>query len=417
MPALNRILLIISGSIAAYKSLELIRLLKKNQIAVSAILTKGGAEFITPLAVSSLTGEQTYTDLFSLKDEVEMGHIRLSREADLILVAPASAELIAKMVQGHADDLASATLLAANKPIVLAPAMNHAMWSNPATKRNIAQLKKDGVQIIEPVEGEMACGEYGVGRMAEVEDIFKAILNSPTLTLPPPAGGGWEGGTSLKGKRAIVTAGPTYEAIDPVRFIGNHSSGKQGYAIAAALAKAGADVTLISGPTSLNSSAHVTRIEVTTAEEMLKATTKALPADIAVFSAAVSDWRVKKPATQKLKKRASKSAPELVLEETPDILATIGAHNKRPTLVIGFAAETENVLKNAEEKRRRKNADWLLANDVSDGKIFGAADTELFFISSGKPENWGTLSKEKAASKLVEKMESFFEGKRIQRIK
>lgn len=404
MFAPNRILLIISGSIAAYKSLELIRILRKQNIAVSVILTKGGAEFITPLAVSSLTGEHTYTDLFSLKDEVEMGHIRLSREADLIVVAPASAELMAKMVQGHSDDLASATLLAANKPIMLAPAMNHAMWSNPATRRNVAQLKKDGIHFIEPVEGEMACGEYGVGRMAEVEDILKSILSLKS-----------EG--PLAGKKALVTAGPTHEAIDPVRFIGNHSSGKQGYAIAGALAKAGADVTLISGPTALPSPLNVKRIDVTSAEEMLKATLTSLPVDIAVFSAAVSDWRAKKPASQKLKKRTSKSTPELTLEETPDILATVGTHSKRPLLVIGFAAETENLLKNAEEKRRQKNTDWLLANDVSGGKVFGQTDTELVFISTGKPENWGNLSKENAASRLVEKIESFFSGKKIRQIK
>ncbi|MFO1242302.1 MAG: bifunctional phosphopantothenoylcysteine decarboxylase/phosphopantothenate--cysteine ligase CoaBC [Rickettsiales bacterium] len=407
MTSQSRILLIISGSIAAYKSLELIRLLRKRNITVSAILTKGGSEFITPLAVSSLTGQQTYTDLFSLKDEVEMGHIRLTREADLVVVAPASAELITKMAQGHADDLASATLLASNKPILLVPAMNHAMWSNPATKRNVALLKKDGVQFIDPVEGEMACGEYGIGRMAEVEDIAEAIRAAFTVKKTGP----------LAGKKAIVTAGPTYEAIDPVRFIGNRSSGKQGYAIAASLAKAGADVALISGPSSLTPPADVTRISVTTAEEMLRATMHALPADIAVFSAAVSDWRVKKPSAQKLKKRTSKAAPSLTLEETPDVLATIAAHTNRPTLVVGFAAETEQLLAYAEEKRRRKKADWILANDVSEGKIFGEAETELFFISTGKPENWGTLSKEKAAAKLVEKIELFFEGKKLKRIK
>lgn len=399
----TRILLIISGSIAAYKSLELIRLLKKKSIAVSAILTKGGSEFITPLAVSSLTGEQTYTDLFSLKDEVEMGHIRLSREADLIMVVPASAELIAKMAQGHSDDLASATLLAANKPILLAPAMNHAMWSNPATKRNVAQLKKDGVLFVEPVEGEMACGEYGVGRMAELEDILAAMTTRKS--------------GPLLGKKAIVTAGPTHEAIDPVRFLGNHSSGKQGYAIAEALAAAGAEVTLISGPSSLAAPANVTFVSVVTAEEMLKATLRALPSDIAIFSAAVSDWRVKTPASQKLKKRVSQSPPKFTLEETPDILSTIAAHTKRPALVVGFAAETEKLVKNAEDKRRRKHTDWILANDVSGGKVFGEADTELYFISSAKPEAWGKQTKRAAAEKIVQKIELFFTGKKIRQIK
>lgn len=410
MTAQTRILLIISGSIAAYKSLELIRLVKKKKIAVSAILTKGGSEFITPLAVSSLTGEQTYTDLFSLKDEVEMGHIRLSREADLIMVAPASAELIAKMAQGHSDDLASATLLAANKPILLAPAMNHAMWSNHATKRNVAQLKKDGVQFVDPVEGEMACGEYGVGRMAEVETIVAAISATLSSTSSKPQG-------LLSGKKAIVTAGPTHEAIDPVRFLGNHSSGKQGYAIAEALAAAGAEVTLISGPSSLAAPANVKFVSVITAEDMLKATTRALPADIAVFSAAVSDWRVKTPASQKLKKRVSQSPPKFTLEETPDILSTIAAHAKRPALVVGFAAETENLVKNAEDKRRRKHTDWILANDVSGGKVFGEADTELYFISSAKPEAWGKITKRAAAEKLVEKITRHFQQKPVRRVK
>ena len=438
MPAPKRILLIISGSVAAYKSLELIRLFKKQNISISAILTKGGAEFITPLAVSSLTGEPTHTDLFSLKDEVEMGHIRLSREADLIIVAPASADLITKMANGNSDDLASATLLAANKPIYIAPAMNHAMWSHPATKRNIAQLKKDGIHIIDPVAGEMACGEYGIGRMAEPEAIFEAaasVLFEQASTVPSPIGGGlgWGHGghgadqapllgeerrfQPLSGKRAIVTAGPTQEAIDPVRYLGNHSSGKQGYAIAAALAEAGADVTLISGPTSLPAPSGVTLKQVTTAEEMLNQATRSLPADIAAFAPAVADWRAKKPAAQKLKKRTSQTPPTLTLEETPDILAAIAKHVKRPNLVIGFAAETEALLKHAKEKRTKKNADWLLANDVSGGKIFGNDKTELHFISAAAQENWGALSKSEAAGKLVEKIIAHFDKKGVRRVK
>lgn len=402
-----RILLIISGSIAAYKSLETIRLLKKEGAEVNAILTRGGAEFITPLAVSSLTGNQTYTDLFSLKDEVEMGHIRLSREADLILVAPASADLIAKMAQGNCDDLASATLLAANKPIFVAPAMNHKMWDHPATKRNIKQIASDGVTIIEPVRGEMACGEEGIGRMAEPESIVSAVLKSgagKTLLLTKTSAGD----APLRGKKVVVTSGPTYEAIDPVRFIGNFSSGKQGHAIAASLAVAGAHVTLVTGPSSLPDPANVKVIHVRSAESMHNAVMKQLPVDIAVCAAAVSDWTPVKPAAQKLKKRKSNLPPELKLRETEDILSDLSHHKKRPTLVIGFAAETENLLANARAKYQKKGCDWLFANDVSDGKIFGTDGTKLTHLTAKGATEWPAMTKSKAAEKITAEIARFF---------
>lgn len=385
----SRLLLIISGSIAAYKSLELIRLLRKDGIEVTAILTDGGAQFITPLAVSALTGRPTYTDLWSLKDEVEMGHIRLSREADLILVAPASADLMARMVQGRADDLASTTLLASGKPVLLAPAMNGQMWKNAATQRNVAQLKKDGVQIIAPGNGEMACGEVGDGRMAEPEEIL-AFIRQFAAQGP------------LSGRHAIVTAGPTHEPLDPVRFLGNRSSGKQGYAIAEALARRGATVTLISGPTALPAPRGVTRIDVETAQQMHDAVMGALPADLFIATAAVADWRPAQPTDRKLKKRGNAEPPHVPLTENPDILATVAQHTKRPALVIGFAAETEHLEESAAEKRQRKQVDWVLANDVSGGAIFGADETSLLVVTEKGSERWGQMSKHNAAEKLAE---------------
>ncbi len=386
----HSILLIISGSIAAYKSLDLIRRLKEQNIDVRCILTKGGAQFITPLSVASLSENPVYDELFSLKDEVEMGHIRLSREADLIVVAPASADLIAKMAQGACDDLASATLLASNKKLLVAPAMNTQMWTHAATQRNLAQIKADGAIIIEPNAGTLACGETGTGRMAEPGAILAAIQKHLYTG-------------ALHGTKALVTSGPTYEAIDPVRFIGNHSSGKQGHAIAAALARHGADVTLVSGPTALSDPKGVTVKHITSAEEMLAACEAALPSEIAVCAAAVADWKVSEPTARKLKKARDGEAPELRLIENPDILAHIAQHPAhRPNLVIGFAAETENVLENAKEKLKRKACDWIVANDVSEGRAFNATENSVTLITAKTQEAWPLQSKEAIAEQLVQ---------------
>lgn len=391
---IRSVLLIISGSVAAYKSLELIRLLRERGITVTAILTKGGSAFITPLAVSSLTGTKTYSDLFSLTDEVEMGHIELSRSADVVLVAPASADLLANMAAGMADDLASTALLATNKPVWVAPAMNHKMWSHPATRRNMAQLAKDGVQVIAPTEGAMACGEFGVGRMAEPADIAKALVGSATAS-----------GLRLAGKKAVVTSGPTHEPIDPARYIANRSSGKQGHAIAAALAAQGAEVTLVSGPTHVPDPAGVTMVRVNTAREMLDAVSAALPADIAVCAAAVSDWHVAHVARQKIKKTAPHSTPRLTLVENPDILAHLSRlKTKRPSLVIGFAAETENVLSNARAKHAKKGCDWMVANDVSGSKGFDRDSNAVTLITPAGEEAWPELSKRVIADKLAERI-------------
>jgi phosphopantothenoylcysteine decarboxylase/phosphopantothenate--cysteine ligase len=387
------VLLIITGSIAAYKSLELIRRLREHGVLVRCILTKSAEQFVTPLSVAALTENTVYNDLWSLKDETEMGHIRLSREADLVVVAPASADIIAKMAGGLAGDLASATLLARDKPLLIAPAMNSMMWSNKATKRNIAQLKTDGVQIIEPTSGTLACGEVGQGRMAEVDTILETILAKLHTQHP-----------QLGTLSAIVTAGATREAIDPVRFLSNNSSGKQGYAIAEELADSGAKVTLISGQAALVAPANVILIKVTSAQEMLAAVEKTLPADIAVFTAAVADFRPQKIEKNKIKKKAGEAAPVLQLVENPDIIKTVSNHKKRPKLVIGFAAETENLAKNASEKRKKKNCDWILANDVSDGKVFEQDNTDILFVSEQKSECWGKMSKQEVAKKLVEKI-------------
>lgn len=386
------ILLIISGSIAAYKSLDLIRRLREQSVEVRCILTQGGAQFITPLSVASLSGHAVYTDLFSLKDEAEMGHIRLSREADLILAAPASADLIARMAQGACDDLASAVLLASNRNILLAPAMNAQMWAHPATQRNLAQIQADGALLIAPGEGMLACGESGTGRMAEVETILATVLKQLR-------------GGPLSGMKALVTSGPTHEAIDPVRFIGNHSSGRQGHAIAAALARHGAEVTLVSGPTALPDPHGLQVVHVTSAAEMLHACEAALPADIAVCAAAVGDWKISAPAAQKLKKEASGSPPQLHLTENVDILAHIARHpSHRPALVIGFAAETENVLAYAREKRSRKGCDWIMANDVSAGRGFNAAQNSVTLITAAGEEHWPLQSKDAIAGQLAQRI-------------
>ena len=396
------ILLIISGSIAAYKSLDLIRRLREQQITVRCIITKGGEQFVTPLSVAALSENQAYTDLFSLKDEVEMGHIRLSREADLVGVAPASADLIAKMANGLADDLASATLLASNKTVLVAPAMNTQMWNHPATQRNIKQIQSDGAIIIDPAEGMLACGETGAGRMADVDAIakiiFKQLNKNPKIE---------------KTFKALVTSGPTHEAIDPVRYIGNRSSGKQGHAIAVALAQLGADVTLITGPTQLADPKGIKVVHITSADEMLKACDAALPVQVAVCAAAIGDWRASQPSARKLKKTQGHALHELQLIENPDILAHIAQHKTlRPALVVGFAAETEDTVANAIAKRKRKGCDWILANDVSDDKGFNADDNQVTLISAQGAEPWPLMGKDAIADKLAILIQQFM-GKHV----
>jgi phosphopantothenoylcysteine decarboxylase/phosphopantothenate--cysteine ligase len=394
----RRILLIISGGIAAYKSLELIRRLRESGAQVRCILTAGGAKFITPLSVAALSEEQVYTDLWSLTDEQQMGHIRLSREADLIVIAPVSANLIAKMAQGVADDLASTVLLATDKPVMIAPAMNPMMWAHPATQANIATLKKRGVAVIGPGNGAMACNEEGEGRLTEPAEILAAI--AAHLNVPGP----------LSGKRALVTSGPTYEPLDPVRFIGNRSSGKQGHAIAKALAQRGAETVLVTGPTSLPDPAGIKTVHIETAREMLAACEAALPVDVAVCAAAVADWRADEIAAEKIKKDSMK--PVLELAENPDILATLSkAGNRRPRLVIGFAAETSDLLKNAEAKFAKKGCDWLVANEVGTGKVFDRDDNEVTLLRRGAaPEGWPLQSKDDVARQLANEIVSFFDA-------
>jgi phosphopantothenoylcysteine decarboxylase/phosphopantothenate--cysteine ligase len=389
----KRVLLIISGGIAAYKSLELIRLLRKKGLAVRCILTRGGAQFVTPLSVSALTEDKVYTDLFSLTDEAEMGHIRLSREADLVVVAPASADILAKMARGLADDLASTTLLATDKSVMVAPAMNVRMWQHAATQANLTTLLERGVRFIGPDEGDMACGEFGPGRLAEPDEIAAAITAYFGDSSP------------LAGRRALVTSGPTHEPIDPVRYIANRSSGRQGHAIAAALARQGATTTLISGPTNLPDPAGVETVHIETAQQMLDACQAALPADVAICAAAVADWRVATAASEKMKKTKGK-LPTLDMAANPDVLATLSAPgNARPQLVIGFAAETENIVANAQSKRASKGCDWLLANDVSPASgTFGGADNTIHLISADRVEDWPRMSKEDVAERLAERV-------------
>ena len=395
----RRILLIISGGIAAFKSLDLIRRLREQGATVRCVLTKGGAQFVTPLSVSALSEEKVYQDIFSLTDEAEMGHINLSREADLLVVAPASADIMARMASGLASDLATTALLATDKPVMVVPAMNVRMWEHAATQANIETLRSRGVMCVGPVEGNMACGEYGYGRMSEVEDVVAAIV----AHLAPRSG-------ALAGRRAIVTSGPTHEAIDPVRYIANRSSGKQGHAIAAALAREGADTVLVSGPTALPDPAGVTIVKVESARDMLAACEKALPAEIAVCVAAVADWRVADAAAQKLKKNGG-GPPPLELSENPDILRTLAkAGNKRPSLVIGFAAETENVVANAQAKCKNKNTDWILANDVSPdtGTFGGDANTIHLVDGTDSVESWPTMTKDEVADRLVSRIGGHF---------
>lgn len=386
---IRHLLLIISGSVAAYKSLELIRLLRARGVTVQAILTAGGAQFITPLSVSSLTGTKTYTALFDLTDELEMGHIALARAPDAVLVAPASADMLARMAAGRADDLAATALLATDKPIFVAPAMNHRMWHHKATQRNLAQLRADGVQLLMPGEGEMACGEYGLGRMMEPAEICESLLAAAAAHAP------------LAGRHAIVTAGGTREAIDPVRYLGNHSSGKQGIAVARALHAAGARVTLIHGAIEAALPAGVTSVEATNADAMLQAVRGALPADILVAAAAVADWRPVRRASEKLKKSGGNGRLSLEFMPTVDVLQAVASGENRPRLIIGFAAETQALLPHARAKRQAKGADWMVANSVANASVFGQDTNEVTLITPRGEQRWPRQSKDAIAQKLV----------------
>ena len=393
---MSRILLIVGGGIAAFKAAELIRLARKAGHQITPVLTAGGAHFVTPMSLAALAESPVYTSLWDLKDEAEMGHIQLSRAADLVLVCPATADLMAKMAAGIADDLASTLLLATDKPVVVAPAMNVRMWQHSATVRNVATLRADGITVLDPDEGDMACGEYGPGRLPEPADILARI--APRLDASAvPAVSAVKG---LVGKHILVTAGPTHEPIDPVRVIANRSSGKQGFAIAAAAAQAGARVTLVAGPVALPTPGGVARIDVETAVEMADAVETALPADVAILVAAVADWKVT-PAAVKLKKTAG--PPKLVFAANPDILATIAAHPLRPRLLIGFAAETDNVVAHATAKRAAKNVDWILANDVS-GDVMGGANNRIHLVTADGVEDWPEAAKEQVARLLIDRI-------------
>jgi len=401
----KNILLIISGGIAAYKSLDLIRRLKERGAGVRCVLTGGGAQFVTPLSVAALSEEAVFQDLFSLKDESEMGHIRLSREADLLVVAPASADLMAKMAAGLANDLASTVLLATDKPVLFAPAMNTVMWDHPATKRNYRILLDDGLHAVGPGQGDLACGEVGAGRMSEPLEIVAAAEN---IIAGQPTG--QPVAAPLKGRRAIVTSGPTYEAIDPVRYLANRSSGKQGHAIAAALAGLGAEVVLVAGPNNQPDPSRVTIRNIESAAQMLAACEAALPADIAVCAAAVADWRVAGEAKQKMKKDGSGRPPALNLVENPDILATLSQMNGgRPSLVVGFAAETEKVVDHAQSKRTRKGCDWIVANDVGTGtSVMGGDENTVHLITAADVENWPKMPKDAVATTLAKRIADHF---------
>jgi phosphopantothenoylcysteine decarboxylase/phosphopantothenate--cysteine ligase len=415
-----RILLIVSGGIAAYKALELVRLLKAKDMAVRAVMTESAKEFVTPLSLGVLTEDHVYGDMFDLKEEREIGHIQLSREADLIVIAPATANLLAKMAGGIADDLATTILLATDKPVLACPAMNWRMWHHRATQRNVAQLKADGIHILEPGVGAMACNEWGKGRLpepaeiaAEIERLLVAaptrrdehhLLTDTTRTINAPD----LSAHNLFGRHVLVTAGPTHEPIDPVRYIANRSSGKQGFAIAAAAARAGAQVTLVAGPVGLPTPAGVTRIDVETAREMLDAVEGALPADVAILVAAVADWRAADIQAQKIKKDGHAPAP-LLLEENPDILATLAGHARRPGLLIGFAAETETVIDHASAKRARKGADWIVANDVS-GDVMGGATNTVHLVTASGVEDWPELPKTAVATRLIERIADALAG-------
>lgn len=385
----RRILLIIGGGIAAYKTCELVRLIRKAGGGVTCVLTEGGSHFVTPMTLAALSETKVYTSLWDLKDEVEMGHIQLSRQADLVVVCPATADLLAKMAAGMADDLATTLLLATDKRVLAAPAMNVRMWQHEATKRNVAQLRKDGVAVIEPEEGEMACGEFGPGRLPEPE----AILREIGTALVPSTG-------KLTSKHVIVTAGPTQEPIDPVRVIANRSSGKQGFAIAEALARLGARVTLVAGPVNLPTPSGVERVDVETAREMDEAVQRSLPADGAVLVAAVADWRVE-AAASKLKKASG--PPQLAWSANPDILLQLAQSRQRPKLLIGFAAETDDVVQAAQAKRERKGCDWIVANDVS-GDVMGGEENSVHLVTAGGVESWKRASKQEVARRLAERI-------------
>ena len=390
----KRILLIVTGGIAAFKGLELVRLIKAHGSEVRAVLTESGSNFVGQLSLQAITEDKVYTDLFSLTDESEMGHIQLSRNADLILVAPATANLLAKMRAGIADDLASTVLLATDKPVLIAPSMNVRMWEHPATQENIVTLIKRGVTVLGPTEGEMACGEFGAGRMLEPPKIVEQLVNHLSTN------------RALLGSTVLVTAGPTLEPIDPVRFISNRSSGKQGYAIASVLSRLGAKTTLVTGPTDLADPPGVNVIKIETAIDMMQACLDSLPADIAICAAAVADWRVTNNSTEKIKKQNNSTTVSLELNENPDILKTLSQlGSNRPNLVIGFAAETENLLENAMRKRKNKGCDWILANDVSTSTgIFGGESNLVHFITNYGSEEWPSMLKENVAMRLAERI-------------
>lgn len=392
-----RLLLIVSGGIAAYKSLDFVRLARKAGFSLRSVLTQGGAQFVTPLSLSALSEQPVYSDLFSLTEESEMGHIRLSRESDLIVIAPASADLIGKMALGLADDLASTVLLASDKPILMAPAMNHRMWENAAVQSHIRTLRERGIRIVGPMEGDMACGEYGMGRMAEPADILSACQQF------------FKNRRQLEGLRALVTSGPTREAIDPIRYIANRSSGKQGHAIASALAEAGAETILISGPSQEADPAFCRTIHVESAEDMLAACLENLPVDIAVCAAAVADWKVAQPQGQKIKKD-NNAPPKLDLLPNSDILARLSSKGKsRPKLVIGFAAETQDLLANAQKKRAQKGCDWMLANAIgASSPVFGAEQNKVTFLQPHSVEEWPEMPKAEIACRLVERIARHF---------
>jgi phosphopantothenoylcysteine decarboxylase/phosphopantothenate--cysteine ligase len=392
---MSRLLLIVGGGIAAYKAAELIRLLRKQGHEVTPVLTDGGSHFVTPMSLAALAESPVYTSLWDLKDETEMGHIQLSRAADLLLVCPATADLIARMAAGVADDLATTLLLATDKPVVVAPAMNVRMWQHPATQRNVARLKADGITVLEPDEGPMACGEFGPGRLPEPADILERIrpLLGRSGALPLPTG-------SLAGKHILVTAGPTHEPIDPVRVVANRSSGKQGFAIAAAAAAEGARVTLVAGPVALSTPAGVARIDVETARQMADAVDASLPADAAILVAAVADWRVD-TASSKLKK--ADGPPVLSFKPNPDILAMLGERPDRPRLLVGFAAETDDVVNNAKAKLVSKKADWIVANDVS-GDVMGGSRNRIHLVTPHGVEDWPEAAKDDIARHLISRI-------------
>jgi phosphopantothenoylcysteine decarboxylase/phosphopantothenate--cysteine ligase len=383
----KRILLIVGGGIAAYKACELIRRIRKAGMSVRCVLTEGGAHFVTPMTLAALSEQPVHTNLFDLKDEAEMGHIQLSRQADLVVIAPATADLLAKMAAGISDSLATTLLLATDKPVLAVPAMNVRMWQHAATRRNVAQLRADGIVVIDPDEGPMACGEYGPGRLPDPQAIMAAIVAH------------FAKGDALAGRHIVVTAGPTHEPIDPVRYLANRSSGKQGFAIAGALAALGARVTLVAGPVTLPTPAGVTRIDVETAREMAAAVDAALPADAAVMVAAVADWRTETSA-EKIKKTGDGTPPALAFTENPDILATLATSPVRPRLVIGFAAETEKLIEHATAKRARKAADWIVANDVSIDPMGGETNS-VHIVTADGVESWETLPKQAVADRLA----------------